>query len=108
MLNRHNIKTRRPSKKLDHKNHGPFQIEKIVSPLAVRLTLPRKWKIHNVFHVSLLEPYRISEHRAPADPSKVLREANDIKQSEEYDVDEVMASVERGRGNNKGILYLVK
>jgi len=57
MLNGRNIKTRRPSKKLDHKNHGPFQIEKIVSLLAVRLTLPREWKIHNVFHVSLLKPY---------------------------------------------------
>jgi len=72
MLNGRNIKTRRPSKKLDHKNHGPFQVEKIVSPLAVRLTLPRKWKIHNVFHVSLLEPYRTSEHRTPPDPSKVV------------------------------------
>ena len=40
---------------MDHKNHGPFQVEKIVSPLAIRLTLPRKWKIHNVIHVSLLE-----------------------------------------------------
>jgi len=108
MLNGRNIKTRRPSRKLDHKNHGPFQIEKIVSPLAVRLTLPRKWKIHNVFHVSLLEPYRTSEHGAPPDPSKVLREADDIEQSEEYDVEEVMSSVERGRGNNKRILYLVK
>jgi len=58
MLNGCNIKTRQPLKKLDHKNHGPFQIEKIVSPLAVRLTLPRKWKIHNIFHLSLLEPYR--------------------------------------------------
>jgi len=57
MLNGRKIKTHRPTKKLDHKNHGPFQVEKIVSPLAVRLTLPRKWKIHNVFHVSLLEPY---------------------------------------------------
>jgi len=57
MLNGCNIKTRRPSKKLEHKNHGPFQIEKIVSPLAVCHTLPRKWKIHNVFHFSLLEPY---------------------------------------------------
>ena len=56
MLNGHNIKTRRPTKKLDHKNHGPFQIEKMVSPLTARLTLPRKWKIHNVFHISLLEP----------------------------------------------------
>jgi len=108
MLNGRNIKTRRPSKKRDHKNHGPFQIEKIVSPLAVRLTLPQKWKIHNVFHVSLLEPYQTSEHRATPDPSKVLREADDIEQSEEYDVDEVMSSVERGRGNNKRILYLVK
>ena len=108
MLNGRNIRTRRPSKKLDHKNHGPFQIEKIVSPLAVHLTLPQKWKIYNIFHVSLLEPYRTSEHRAPLDPSKVLREADDIEQSEEYDIEEVMASVERGRGNNKRILYLVK
>jgi len=72
MLSGRNIKTRRPSKKLDHKNHGPFQIEKIMSLLTVRLTLPRKWKIHNIFHVSLLEPYRTNEHRAPPDPSKVL------------------------------------
>jgi len=95
MLSGRNIKTRSPTKKLDHKNHGPFQIKKIISPLAVRLTLPWKWKIHNVFHVSLLEPYQTSEHRAPPDPSKVLREADDIEQSEEYDVEEVMSSVER-------------
>jgi len=108
MLNGCNIKTRWPTKKLDHKNHGPFQVEKIISPLAVRLTLPRNWKIHNVFHGSLLKPYRTSKHRAPPDPSKVLREAEDIEQTEEYDVEEVMSSVERGRGNNKRILYLVK
>jgi len=104
MLSGRNIKTRRPSKKMDHKNHGPFQFEEIISPLAVRLTLPRKWKIHNVFHISLLEPYRTSEHRAPPDPSKILREADDIEQSEEYDVDEVVSSRKQGRR----ILYLVK
>jgi hypothetical protein len=108
MLSGRNIQTRRPSRKMDHKNHGPFQIEKIVSPLAVRLTLPRKWKIHNIFHVSLLEPLRVSEHRPPPDPSKVLREADDIEQSEEYDVDEVTSSAERGHGNNRRIPYLVK
>jgi len=58
--------------------------------------------------VSLLEPYRTSEHRAPPDPSKVLREADDIEQSEVNDVEEVMSSVEHGRGNNKRILYLAK
>ena len=70
----------------------------------MRLTLPQKWKIHNVFHVSLLEPYRTSEHRAPPDPSKVLREADDVEQSEEYDVEEVMSS----RKHGKRILYLVR
>jgi len=104
MLNGRNIKTRRPSRKLDHKNYGPFQVEKIVSPLAVRLMLPRKWKIHNVFHVSLLEPDRTSEHRVPPDPSKILREADDIEQSKEYNVDEVLGSTKKGRR----VLYLVK
>jgi len=51
MLSRKNFQTRRPSRKLDHKNHGTFQVERIVSPLAVKLTLPQKWKIHDVFHV---------------------------------------------------------
>jgi len=68
MLNGRNFKTCRPSWELDHKIHGPFQVEKIVSFLVVRLTLPQKWKIHNVFHVSLLEPYRTSKHRALLDP----------------------------------------
>jgi len=104
MLNGRNIKTRRPSKKLDHKNYGPFQVEKIVSPLAVRLTLPKKWKIHNVFHVLLFKPLQLSEHRALLDPAMLLREADDIEQSEEYDVDEVLGSTMRGCH----VLYLVK
>jgi len=103
MFNGRNIKTRRPTKKLDHKNHDSFQIEKIISPLAIRLLLPRKWKIHNVFHVSLLEPYRTSEYWTPPDPSKVLREADDIEQSAEYDVEVVRSSVECGRGVTLGL-----
>jgi hypothetical protein len=104
MLNGRNIQTRRPSRKLDHKKHGPFQIEQIVSPLAVKLTLPRKWKIHNVFHTSLVEPFLTSNQRAAPDPARVLREADDIENSEEYDIDEVMGSTKKGRR----VLYLVK
>jgi len=107
MLNARNIKTRYPMKKLGHKSHGPFQIKKIVSPLAVRLTLPRKWKIHNVFHDSFLEPNGTSEHWIPPDTSKVVREVDDIKQSKEYDMEEVVSSVEHGRDNNKRVIYLV-
>ena len=38
------------------------------------------------------------------DPAKVLREADDIENSEEYDVDEIMGSTKKGRR----VLYLVK
>jgi hypothetical protein len=104
VLNGQNIQTRRPSHKLDHKNHGPFQVEKIISPLAVKLSLPQKWKLHDVFHVSLVEPYRRSEHREPLNTAKVLREADDIKQSEEYHVEEVITSSKKGQR----VHYLVK
>jgi hypothetical protein len=104
MLNGRNIQTRHPSRKLDHKNHRPIQVEKIISPLAVKLTVPQKWKIHDVFHISLVEPYRQSEQREPPNAAKVLREAGDIEQSEEYDIEEVMASSKKGRR----VLYLVK
>jgi hypothetical protein len=53
--------------------------------------------------VSLVEPYHTDGRPAP-DPSQVLREADDVEASEEYDVDEVMASTRRGRR----VLYLVK
>jgi len=46
----------------------------------------------------------LSEHRALPDPAKVLREADDIKQSKEYDVDEFLGSTKKGRC----VLYLVK
>jgi len=38
----------------------------------------------------------------------VLCEADDIELLEEYNVEEVMFSVERDHGNNKRILYFVK
>lgn len=51
-----NIKTARPSKKLDHKRLGPFAIDKVINSHVQRLVLPPSMKIHPVFHVSLLDP----------------------------------------------------
>lgn len=34
---------------------GPFQELHLVRNLVYKLELPKKWKIHDVFHISLLE-----------------------------------------------------
>ena len=51
-----NLKTRRPTKKLDQVKVGPFLIEEQKGPQNYRLKLPKDAKIHPVFHISLLEP----------------------------------------------------
>ncbi|KAL1942197.1 hypothetical protein VTO73DRAFT_6261 [Trametes versicolor] len=69
-LLRRNIKTTRPSDKLDHRRLGPFPIETRISPLVYKLRLPSYLsRLHPVFHVSLLEPYNSSpEFHTPSDP----------------------------------------
>jgi hypothetical protein len=47
--------------KLMPEQYGPFTIEKKISPVAFRLTLPPSMKIHNVFHADLLLPYKETE-----------------------------------------------
>src|SRR6202035_2470125 len=59
-LSRRYINTTRPSSKLDFKRIGPFKVIAAVgdSKLAYKLELPQQMRIHPVFHVSLLDPYR--------------------------------------------------
>jgi hypothetical protein len=55
MLKETNLKTRRPSKKLDNKLHGLFQVEKVITPDGNPGDPAKVMGIHNVFHVNLLE-----------------------------------------------------
>ena len=57
MLYAKNIKTRKVCQKLEAKLYGPFVVDKIITPMAIKLRLPQSWKIHDVFHVQLLKPY---------------------------------------------------
>jgi hypothetical protein len=93
-----NLRTKRPSKKLDFKKVGPFKIEKKVSDNNYALSIPTTMRLRtNVFHISLLEP-------APRD----MKPDNDIEaedEEEEWDVEEVLDS----RITDKGQLeYLIK
>ena len=40
---------------LEAKFFGPFQMLHLIEKQSYKLGLPRKWKIHDVFHVSMLE-----------------------------------------------------
>ena len=53
-LNSKYIKTKR-NQKLEAKFFGPFRVLHPVGKQAYKLELPKKWRIYDVFHVSLLE-----------------------------------------------------
>jgi hypothetical protein len=55
-LLRRNIKTTRPSDKLDSKKIGPFKIKRNIRDISFELKLFPIIRIHPIFHISLLEP----------------------------------------------------
>ena len=102
-LNRRNIKTYHPTAKLMPRHHKPFLIERVLSPIDYQLMLPEQWKIHNVFHVDLLTPYREMEfhstnyNRPPPDL---------VGEEEQYEVEQVLDECIYGRWKKKH--HLVK
>ena len=57
LLSMENMKTLRPSKKLDYRNSGPFKILAKISDHAYQLEIPPEWHRFDIFPVSLLRPY---------------------------------------------------
>jgi hypothetical protein len=55
-LHTKNLRSKQPSKGLDHVKVRPFLISKRNGPVTYTLELPPDTKIHPRFHVSLLEP----------------------------------------------------
>ena len=105
MLHGRNLKTRRPTKKFDDKMFGPFKIDRVISPMAMRLKLPRSWKIHPTFHVKLLEPFRTSANRSPPDTTQILNDLDGILTTD-WIPEEIMGS-SYSRGQRR-VLYLIR
>ncbi len=57
-LESRNLKIPYQSRKLAPKREGPFPITEVLGPVTYCLTLPRQWKIHNIFHTALLTPFK--------------------------------------------------
>ena len=48
-------------KKMAPKQEGPFEIEEVLGPLTYPLKLLESWRIHNIFHATLLRLYKENE-----------------------------------------------
>ena len=75
----------------------------MLSTIDYQLILPEQWKIHDVFHVDILTPYRETEFHGPNynQPPPDL-----VGEEEQYEVEQVLD--ERNHGHWKKKQYLVK
>ena len=99
MLNAKNIRTRRPTKKLAPKLYGPFRILAKVGTRSYRLELQDRWRIHNVFHASLLEPHRANPF-SQRPQSRPLPE--EVDGELEYEVERILPSEVRTTRRHQG------
>ncbi len=60
---------------------GPFKVTEVINPVAFRLELPKTFRIHNVFHASLLKPF-VSRPGHTSHPPPII-----VADDEEYEVE---------------------
>jgi len=89
--------------KLAPRRQGPFRVKKVISPVAYQLALPLSWGIHDVFHASLLLPYRETTAHGP----NFERPPPDlIEDVEEYEIEAIVNH--RHHGRRRQLQYLIK
>jgi RNase H-like domain found in reverse transcriptase/Reverse transcriptase (RNA-dependent DNA polymerase)/Integrase zinc binding domain/Chromo (CHRromatin Organisation MOdifier) domain/Integrase core domain/Retroviral aspartyl protease len=88
-LDARDIRTVRPSNKLDDRWMGPFTVEGRIGSHAYRLALPRTMRIHPVFHVSKIHAYQDDtiEGRQQEPPPPVV-----VEGETEYEVEHILDS----------------
>ncbi|CAI7837003.1 unnamed protein product [Closterium sp. NIES-53] len=95
LLDTRNLNLSHLPSKLRPRFCGPFLVEAQVTPVTFRLRLPDTWKLHNAFHVQLLNPYKDPNQqfqgRQLPPPPPVL-----IQDEPEYEVERVLTHRRRG------------
>jgi hypothetical protein len=69
---------------------GPFEVVQVVGPVAYKLKMNPGWRVHPVFHVSLLELYREDGRVQPPPPPVEMEGAL------EYEVESILKHRFRG------------
>jgi Chromo (CHRromatin Organisation MOdifier) domain len=82
-------------KKIAPKREGPFEINEVLRPVTYWLKLLELWRIHNVFHATLLRPYIENEVYGNNYP----RPLPELLEGEEvYEVETILKHQRRGKG----------
>ena len=82
------------TRKLTPRRLGPFEIIEEISPVVYKLRLPSAWRIHDVFHASLLTPQVVTpEYGIP--PMPPLPEL--IDGESEFEVENILRHKHVGR-----------
>ena len=106
-LNSKYIKTKQ-NRKLKAKFFRPFQVLHPVGKQVYKLKLPKKWRIYNVFYMSLLEQNTTRKERVDKNVTELEFDTGD---SEEYKVeaiwDSAVYAMELESGHLPGLYYLV-
>lgn len=94
-----NRRQQRPSTKLADKYLGPFRVTEIIGhhKLAYKLDLPKAYRMHNVFPISVLEHWR---RRDDAEPTP--RPGLEVLEGETYEVEAILDH--RGPPNRREFL----
>ena len=77
LLSTKSLKMKGIPRKLKKRFVGPFKIEQKIGQQVYKLLLPETWKVHPVFHISLLKKWNMAslqEDEEPADDDLEVEE----------------------------------
>jgi hypothetical protein len=91
---------------------GPFRVTQVISPVAVKLELPRRMKIHNSFHISKLKHFHSNHTEFPGRDQDEMKRPGPVlleeKTGREYwEVERIMGKRLVGGKRKKKIQFLV-